>query len=209
MPSSSETEFLDTKQVRIAPEELVVSAERRLILVTAFVDFKKRANFWRDVGVTAKRGVEVMLYVRDDENNLRKAEEERSFFDYPHLDAFRVPNLHAKIYFNERMAVVGSVNLVAASFEQSIEFGVRVPIGHSLYESSQRFGEDHVHPFSEPLFGPRSTASPSSKAPAERRRYSDRDACYRCGRTGHWGSECYARTDIDGNKLDDDDDNRY
>jgi ribosomal protein S14 len=27
------------------------------------------------------------------------------------------------------------------------------------------------------------------------------DSCFRCGREGHWSSNCYARTDIYGNRL--------
>ena len=30
-------------------------------------------------------------------------------------------------------------------------------------------------------------------------------SCYRCGRSGHWANNCYARTDTDGNDLDSDD----
>lgn len=30
-------------------------------------------------------------------------------------------------------------------------------------------------------------------------------ACYRCGRSNHYSPDCYAKTDIDGNMIDDDD----
>ena len=29
----------------------------------------------------------------------------------------------------------------------------------------------------------------------------DDDYCFRCGRPGHWASECYARSHIDGRRL--------
>ena len=31
---------------------------------------------------------------------------------------------------------------------------------------------------------------------------SQSGACYRCGRTSHYASDCYARTDTDGNELE-------
>jgi len=31
---------------------------------------------------------------------------------------------------------------------------------------------------------------------------SQSGACYRCGRTSHYISDCYAKTDTDGNELD-------
>ncbi len=32
---------------------------------------------------------------------------------------------------------------------------------------------------------------------------SQKGTCHRCGRSGHWASKCYARTDTDGNNLSD------
>ena len=29
-------------------------------------------------------------------------------------------------------------------------------------------------------------------------------ACFRCGRTSHWASDCYARTDVNGDELESD-----
>ena len=35
---------------------------------------------------------------------------------------------------------------------------------------------------------------------------NNNNACYRCGRLGHYASSCYARTNIDGEYIDDSDD---
>ena len=35
---------------------------------------------------------------------------------------------------------------------------------------------------------------------------SKKNECYRCGRTGHYSNNCYAKTDTDGNQLDSDND---
>ncbi len=41
------------------------------------------------------------------------------------------------------------------------------------------------------------------KAPTAKTRSGE---CYRCGRSGHWASSCYARSTVDGDYLDSDDD---
>jgi predicted GIY-YIG superfamily endonuclease len=35
------------------------------------------------------------------------------------------------------------------------------------------------------------------------------DECFRCGREGHWETDCYAKTDVNGSDLEDSDDNDY
>jgi len=39
--------------------------------------------------------------------------------------------------------------------------------------------------------------------------YCKKDNCYRCGRDGHYSSECYAKTNIDGYYIDSDSDSDY
>lgn len=45
------------------------------------------------------------------------------------------------------------------------------------------------------------------KPPKKQTSYSPKQSgnCYRCGRSGHWASSCYARTHVDGEDLSDDD----
>jgi hypothetical protein len=204
--SRSQPEFLNTAQTRAALERLVASAQERLVLVTAFVDFEKLANFWRDVELAADRGVEVSLYAREDESFFRNASGAGEILSDPRVHAFCVPNLHAKIYFNEQAAVFGSINLVAASFAQSIDFTVRVKREHPLFGSAENFVKTEVEPFARPVLlsgggRPRKSSKSGTKRKEAQAQSGDHDACFRCGRSGHWEEECYASTHVDGGRL--------
>jgi PLD-like domain/GAG-polyprotein viral zinc-finger len=196
-------EFLNTHRTQDALRDLVDSAQHTLVLTTAFVDFGKLANFWRDVGRASDRGVEVTLYARDDESVIRNALEAREVLATSRIRAFRVPNLHAKVFFNENTVVFGSINLVAASFAQSIDFAVRVPQSHALFHSARQFIDTEVRPFAKPLLDSGDFHDSKARAEKERRPRADGDACFRCGRSGHWEEDCYATTDVDGRRLRD------
>jgi len=44
------------------------------------------------------------------------------------------PNLHSKIFLNEKTGIIGSMNLLKRSFENSLEIGVRVTSDKNLRE---------------------------------------------------------------------------
>lgn len=49
--------------------------------------------------------------------------------------------------------------------------------------------------------GPHYATACGSESDSEDESDSDDDTCYRCGRSGHWSSDCFARTDVNGDRL--------
>lgn len=62
--------------------------------------------------------------------------------------------------------------------------------GATIHEKSCKFGK---------------LARTAARQKLVERKSSQSGSCYRCGRSGHWANNCYARTDTDGNDLDSDD----
>ena len=71
--------------------------------------------------------------------------------------------------------------------------GIEVEVRVADWESTDESDSDE---------SPSSSDASSSESDSDGDSYmDDRDTCYRCGRFGHWASQCYARSDVDGRPL--------
>lgn len=152
------------------------------------------------------------------------------------LKLFMVPDLHAKVYVSEAHAILTSINLVESSFNNSIELGVLLAQGTAGYDQLAALVRRDITDLKLPVTSIQlasSVSRPSEGGSRSRfvrggeaaggRRYArgpardgvpdedadleeDEDACWRCGRVGHWADDCYARTTVDGQPLDDEED---
>ncbi|MFL5355090.1 phospholipase D-like domain-containing protein [Archangium sp.] len=111
--------------------ELIVKAEEELTLVSPYID--PTGDFVRQLEIAAlDREVEVRLIFRKD-----KLAEYRGTDWFRRLEAAGVAlavieRLHSKVYRNESMAIVTSMNFYSSSGENSFEVGVSFEDDHKL-----------------------------------------------------------------------------
>jgi phosphatidylserine/phosphatidylglycerophosphate/cardiolipin synthase-like enzyme len=125
-------EFLTTRKITSALEDIIIEAQELLILISPFVFIPH--NLVPRLKDAVDRGVRVVLVMKDEENK-RVNEQEVQKFDFIGLKVLLHPYLHGKAYLNEKSAIITSFNLIDSSEKNNIEFGILL----SKHDSSEIF----------------------------------------------------------------------
>jgi len=98
---------------------LLDESEERVIIVSPYMKISKWYKLSNKLKRLKNRGVPVDIYVRDDPSNTTTYEDlDELGFRYK-----KVPNLHCKLYLNERTGILSSMNLLLSSELNFIEIG--------------------------------------------------------------------------------------
>ncbi|MEZ4934400.1 MAG: phospholipase D-like domain-containing protein [Saprospiraceae bacterium] len=98
---------------------LINQAEKYIVLVSPYVNFKNWGGIIQEIEKAKQRGVKIEFITRYDVDNFTSWEQIESLGIHPKL----VKNLHAKLYYNEKNGIVTSMNLLTSSNLSAIEFG--------------------------------------------------------------------------------------
>lgn len=98
---------------------LIHQAEKYIVLVSPYVNFKNWGSIKQEIKKAIQRGVKIEFITRYDVDNHKSWEQVEELGIHPKL----VKNLHAKLYYNEKNGIVTSMNLLTSSNLSAIEFG--------------------------------------------------------------------------------------
>lgn len=133
----------NTEDVQHAISTLLRNAEQEAWLVSPYVTLDKLGWLNRAIRDALERKVAVSMIVRDEGYKTREVERAAKELVELGLDLRCVPNLHAKVYWTEKSAILTSLNLLASSMNNSIEVGVVVGTG-PLHDQVRRFIDTQV-----------------------------------------------------------------
>jgi len=98
---------------------LVDEANEKMVLVSPYCKFDKWYRLVNKLKDLKSRNILVEFYVRDGENESKEQIENIGF------KALCIPNLHCKVYFNEKSAIITSMNLLLSSEINTLEIGYK------------------------------------------------------------------------------------
>ena len=119
----------DTLEIDNQIIELFKSSNNYLYIISPY--FNAGDNRLNSIIDAKQRGCDVAILINGKALINKNTIEELSTLQKLGCNVFTHPNLHSKIYLNEKSLITGSVNLVKGSFEQSLEMGIHT---EDIYE---------------------------------------------------------------------------
>jgi hypothetical protein len=98
---------------------LLEESDKYAILITPYVKISQWTKLTKKLDSLLARKVQLRFYIREDAYN-KASFEELDSLNYPYTS---LPNLHCKIYLNEKYGIVTSMNLLLSSELNSLEIG--------------------------------------------------------------------------------------
>ena len=119
--SQNEYEILTDSQISSKITEIIDKAEEYCFLVTPF--FKKWTHLQHSFELASKQKKRIIFFFSDSQKDYQK-KEVIDFYNKYNFDIIYIKNLHSKIYLNEKVVPITSMNLFINSQENNYEIGV-------------------------------------------------------------------------------------
>lgn len=118
---------------------MIENSKEFIVIVSPFNDLTGWDNLKNAINKASENNIDVSYYVR--------AGEGTKGIEGLNVNIFEVPNLHAKMFFNESEALISSGNLTN---KPDINW-VYLLIGKNEYDELAAFFEDYIKPLAKPL----------------------------------------------------------
>lgn len=109
---------------------LIDESDEKMIMVSPYMKISKWFKLVNKINGLRTRNISTEIYVRDDPDNKATYRD----LDQLTLGYKRIPNLHSKMYMNEKSGIVTSMNLLLSSEINSLEIGYETESRDDYYD---------------------------------------------------------------------------
>lgn len=114
-------EFIKPPQIASQIMTLMDEADKKVIIISPYYKIEKWYKLQRHIQSLKDRKVAIEVYVREGQDNIESIREAESLGIAPIL----IPNLHCKLYINEKYGIISSMNLHSSSDINSLDIGYK------------------------------------------------------------------------------------
>lgn len=123
-------EVYGTTELTYHIEELIQDDTKVLILVSPYLQINDRLKSKMRVHFQNIENI-VFLYRAGQQHEDKNKNDFQWLSGHPNIDLIPVPNLHAKVYMNQRRCIVTSLNLFEYSKIYNYEIGIELSVGQN------------------------------------------------------------------------------